>query len=450
MANRVDREKRDQRLRALGMNGRLPTALTERVVDAVRTHPTGERFMLADGKVPGLALAVYPDGAASYVLQVRTQAGVARRCGLGSAASVTLEAARDEAERLRAVVKAGGDPTAERRAARLEAQSAQKSTVRAYLEDVYEPKKLKQRKGKNGAIAKAHILATWEPLLDLQLAAVTRDAIEKVLADRKAATKPDGSRKIKDGTLLRDWNPLRAMLADAVDRGYLAGMPVTRRPEPIRGMQDEPRIRWLGENDTDEDLAKGTGERGRFFKALDAFESDEPGGGDFLRCAVRLAVNTGMRRGELVRLRDEMIKRSPDRLELPGAICKSGKAGKVFLNPDALAAVTRWLEVRKTLKLQSIRGELFPGEGKPEDAAERWEDRITQREFPRLCEEAGVSGLTFHSLRHTFAALLVKAGVPLIEVRSACRHASIVTTEKHYAHLAPTAVQKSVQSLRVL
>src|SRR5438132_258418 len=118
MANRVDREKRDQRLRRLGLNGRLPSALTERVIEAVRTHPTGERFMLADGKVPGLALAVYPDGAASYVLQVRTRAGVARRCGLGSASRVTLQAARDEAERLRALVKAGGDPVEQKRAAR--------------------------------------------------------------------------------------------------------------------------------------------------------------------------------------------------------------------------------------------------------------------------------------------------------------------------------------------
>src|SRR5205807_406040 len=125
-----------------------------------------------------------------------------------------------------------------------------------------------------------------------------------------------------------------------------------------------------------------------------------------------------------------------------------------FLNVDALAAIERWREVRKSLKVQSIRGELFPGGGKPEDTpelvAERWEDRVTAREFPELCEQAGVTGLTFHSLRHTFAALLVKAGVPLIEVRDACGHASIVTTEKFYAHLAPSAVQRSVQALRVV
>lgn len=450
MSNRVDRAKWEERLRALGLNGKLPAGLTERVVEAAQKRPTGERYMLADGKVPGLALAVYPDGAASYVLQVRTRAGIARRCGLGSAASVALDAARAEATRLRAVVVAGGDPVEQKRTARIEAQSAQRSTVRAYLEDVYEPHNLRHRKNRNGAIAKAHILASWAPLLDVPLAAVTREAIEKVLADRKAATRSDGSRKVKDGTLLRDWNPFRAMLADAVDRGYLAALPVVRRPKPIRGLRDEPRVRWLGENDTEEEVARTEGERVRFFRALDAFQSDEPGGGAFMRCAVRLALNTGIRRGELVRLRDDMVKRGPDRLELPAAITKSNKARKVYLNAAALEALKAWREVRSTLKVQGIGGQLFPGDGKPEEVAERWEDRITQREFPRLCAEAQITGLTFHGLRHTHAALLVKAGVPLIEVRDALGHASIVTTERHYAHLAPSAVQRSVQALRVV
>jgi hypothetical protein len=65
--------------------------------------------------------------------------------------------------------------------------------------------------------------------------------------------------------------------------------------------------------------------------ALDAFESDEPGGGDFLRCAVRLG---GQYRDAL------------------------GRAG-----PHALAAVTRWLELRKTLKVENINGAPFPGRG---------------------------------------------------------------------------------------
>jgi len=394
---KIDVAKREARLRTLGLSGKLPEALTERVLEAVRTHPLDERYTLSDGEVRGLVLQVAANGTASFVLHYRTRDGIQHTTGIPSG---SLKDVRAYALAELAKVRAGGDPVGEKREARGAAVRAKSGTVRAYLEGPYWLEKLKHRKGRNGAIAKTHMLAAWKDVLDVQLGALTRDAIEKVLGDRKSATKKDGTRKTKDGTLLRHWNPLRAMLDHAVRRGYLAAMPTTGRPEPLRGLHDEPRVRWLGENDSDEEIAKGEGERARFFKALDKFESDEPGGGDFLRCTARIAINTGMRRGELLRLRDDMIKRNPDRLELTAAITKSNKARKVFLNPDALAALKRWLEVRKTLKVQSIRGELFPGEGEPEKVAERWEDRITQREFPRLCEQAGVTGLVFHHLRH--------------------------------------------------
>src|SRR2546422_5034690 len=392
---RVNETNWTGRLQALGLRGKLPEQLTEAVLEAIRTRPQGERYLLADGQVPGLALMVGATGAATWWLQYRNAAGQRRMHKVCPAGAASLRDARALARKLLVAVASGADPAAEKRQARRE--SAKGKTVRQYLEDVYEPKKLSQRKARNGAIAKAHILSSWAPLLDVQLGELTRDTIEKVLADRKAGKRKDGSRKTKDGTLLRDWSAFRAMLADAVDRNYLAAMPLARRPEPLRGLHDEPRVRWLGENDTEEEIAKGEGERARFFKALKAFESDEPGGGDFLRCVVRLALNTGMRRGEIVRLRDAMVKLNDGRIDLPGAICKSGKARPVHLNPDAIAAIKAWKEVRKTLPLPAnVIGEMFPGGGNPEDTpelvAERWEDRITQREFPELCKKAGITG----------------------------------------------------------
>src|SRR5439155_22368866 len=142
-------------------------------------------------------------------------------------------------------------------------------------DDVYDPKVLQHAKG--GAATKARILAkkggTWKPLLDMPLATITRDVIETALSDRKAAGR-------KAGTLLRDWSAFRAMLADAVDRGHLAAIPMARRPEPIRKLQGDKRVRYLGQYDTDEDRVTNNGEAHRFEKALAAFQSDEPGGGD--------------------------------------------------------------------------------------------------------------------------------------------------------------------------
>src|SRR5437879_6057240 len=114
MATRVDAGEWKRKLRDLGGKGNLDGCrLTQRMVDDVqRRQDDGGRCSITDGKVPGLVLDVQPSGAAAFVLQFRTRAGVARRIGLGAASEVTREAARTEAERLRAIVKDGGDPVA--------------------------------------------------------------------------------------------------------------------------------------------------------------------------------------------------------------------------------------------------------------------------------------------------------------------------------------------------
>ncbi len=238
------------------------------------------------------------------------------------------------------------------------------------------------------------------------------------------------------GTLLRDWSSFRAMLADAVDRGHLAAIPMARRPEPIRKGKGNQRVRWLGQFDKDEELAHGAGELKRFTKALEVFTSNERGGGDFLRLAARLALATGMRRGEIVRLADAMINPRERTITLPASITKSDKGRVVYLNDAALAALKGWT-------LRGTKGELCPGD------AENWEDRITQREWPELCTTAALEDLHFHDLRHDFAVRMLRSGATLEQVRDALGHASITQTEK-YAHVVPSDVRKAVLALRAV
>jgi len=302
---RVDETKRIERLRAIGVRGKLPDVLTETVLEAVRTRPQGESYTLADGRVPGLALEVGAAGAATWWLWYRTTSGQRRHLKLGAVGAVTVELARELAMEALVAVGRGEDPAQARKEARSAAQ-----TVEGYLVDVYAPKVLQHAKG--GVRTKARILAAWKPLLGAAIAQLTRDAIEKVLATRKGAGKAAG-------TLIRDWGAFRAMLADAVDRGHLAAIPMARRPEPIRKLQGNKRVRYLGQRDTDEERAAGKGEEVRFGKALAAFASPGTGGGDFLRFAAGLALATGMRRGEIVRLTEKMIDKRGRRIDLPAA-----------------------------------------------------------------------------------------------------------------------------------
>lgn len=58
------------------------------------------------------------------------------------------------------------------------------------------------------------------------------------------------------------------------------------------------------------------------------------------------------------------------------------------------------------------------------------------RPWDRLTADAGLSWVTPHTLRHTFASQAVMAGVPIYTVSHWLGHASLQTTQI-YAHLSP-------------
>lgn len=55
-----------------------------------------------------------------------------------------------------------------------------------------------------------------------------------------------------------------------------------------------------------------------------------------------------------------------------------------------------------------------------------------------------------HTLRHTYASHLVQAGVPIYTVSKLLGHASVKTTERHYAHLAQSHLDDAATKLPVL
>ena len=53
--------------------------------------------------------------------------------------------------------------------------------------------------------------------------------------------------------------------------------------------------------------------------------------------------------------------------------------------------------------------------------------------FVAACRRAGIAGLRFHDLRHTFGSRLVEKGADIETVRSLLGHASIAVTQR-YVH----------------
>lgn len=59
------------------------------------------------------------------------------------------------------------------------------------------------------------------------------------------------------------------------------------------------------------------------------------------------------------------------------------------------------------------------------------------RDFNRLVKRAGVKPIRIHDLRHTFATLAIRAGVPIKVVSESLGHADISTTLRTYTHVVP-------------
>jgi integrase len=411
--------------------------LTERIIQAARANPTGTRYRLADGVVPGMYLLVtkgqplppepgatpgerWRDADASFWLTYRVGRGreaPRRNEKIGTAGIMSLDEARRAAKALLVAAGAGTDPQEERRAKRAASQ-----TLRSYLDAAYQPQVLAHRKRPRIAHHFQNVIEkTWTGLLDKPMKAITRGDIEGVLTARLAAGK-------KNSTVRLDWCYLRALLRHAHRSEAIDKLPLLGQPEPLKRALPAKRVRWLGGNEADPT------ERERFWTALAGWESPKEWGGDFLRTVVKIAFATGMRRNEILGLTAEMISLRDRRIMLPEGYTKNGKGRPVPLNDDALRAITEW-------KHRGIDGRLFPG------AMATLEGRVSGWEFPQLVRQAGIQNFHFHDIRHSVASYLVSSGVALPVVKDVLGHSSIAMTER-YAHLAPQHVANALYSLR--
>jgi integrase len=145
---------------------------------------------------------------------------------------------------------------------------------------------------------------------------------------------------------------------------------------------------------------------------------------------VKIAIHTGMRRGEIFSLKWEQIRNGLIYL----TETKSGKARQIPINNRA-ALVFRDLRQRNQLKSPYV----FCGtDGK------RLLGHL--RSFKTACGKVGLEDFRFHDLRHTFASQLVMRGASLKAVQELLGHADLKMTMR-YAHLSHEHLKDSVNLL---
>jgi integrase len=151
---------------------------------------------------------------------------------------------------------------------------------------------------------------------------------------------------------------------------------------------------------------------------------------DYLEPLILLAMNTGMRKGELLNLQWSQVNLENEFLTVIASNSKSGHSRHIPLNKEAQSTLVKWKVDTNEL------GYVFKGSGdKPlKDIKKSWGN---------LLIKADISEFRFHDLRHHFASKLVMAGVDLNTVRELMGHSDLKMTLR-YAHLAPEHKAKAV------
>lgn len=152
------------------------------------------------------------------------------------------------------------------------------------------------------------------------------------------------------------------------------------------------------------------------------------------RAIISLFVFCGLRRAELVGLEvDDVDLRSRWVRARKG---KGGKGRSVPLLPEAAEAVADWLELRPEVDHDA----LFVG-----IHGQRLKVGGVAKVFRAAADRAGVDreGVTLHTLRHTFASLLLQEGCDLIAIQELLGHADLSSTAI-YLHMDASHLQGAV------
>ncbi|MFC1699909.1 tyrosine-type recombinase/integrase, partial [Candidatus Omnitrophota bacterium] len=225
---------------------------------------------------------------------------------------------------------------------------------------------------------------------------ITQLSVEKFKVER--------AKEVKPATVNRALARLKSIFNKAIDWGKFKGI------NPVKGVkffkEDNKRLRYLEKEEIAKLLKNCRGH---------------------LKPIVILALNTGMRKGEILNLKWQDIDfrrgiihlymtKNDEKREIPMNEAVKTALLKVRKNPDSSYVFNRYnnkpfLNVRKS--------------------------------FWTALEKSGIINFRFHDLRHTFASHLVMSGVDLNTARELMGHKSLEMTLR-YSHLSPDHKKRAV------
>jgi integrase len=235
---------------------------------------------------------------------------------------------------------------------------------------------------------------------DIQIGRIGKAIVREYRAERHAL------KQVSEATVNRDFGVLRHLLYWAVDEGLLAANPLARM-SLVRERRIPRKVMSVAEEAS----------------LLDAAARH-------LRNLIIAAVDTGMRRGELLAERWEHIDFDRELLFVTRSKTAGGEGREIPL--------TRRLHDLLTANRQST-GLVFTLNGKPlRNIKTAWKSAIRR---------AGIRYVRFHDLRHCFNSRLLEAGV-MQEVRKALMgHSSGEDVHSIYTHVELPMKREAIRKL---
>lgn len=397
--------------------------------------PREKPYEVRDEQLKGFLVRVQPTGQKTFYFAYKPKSGRKNRYRIGSAASLTAQQARDIAIQLTAEVAQGGDPQQQKKESKEAAKKQAAATLEGFIEHRYRDWVLANRK--TGEATLKRLESNFAFLYPRPMVEITTWLVEKWrLVERKKGKATT--------TINRDVVVLKAVLAKAlewhlIDVNPLAGVrPLkTDSKGKVRYLSqaEEQKLRKaLTERDAEMKAKRASANKWREARGYELYPNTEAHEyADHLTPMVILALNTGMRRGELFSLQWDNVDLVGRVLTIEGGYAKSGLTRHIQLNEEAVVVLEQWQE-------QSAKeGLVFPSK----DGGTLGSVRTS---WGKLLKKAGISNFRFHDLRHTFASKLVMAGVDLNTVRDLMGHSDIAMTLR-YAHLAPEHKAEAVAKL---
>ena len=386
------------------------TRLTKRTIDGLKPDRRRDVF-LWDGNLRGFGVRMKPSGTKTFIIQYRNVEGRTRRCVIGQYGVLTVEQARDLAQKKLAAVIDGADPSAERHAIR------QGLTVTALCDWYLTEAEAGRLIGRNRRPIKASSLSGDRSRIELHIKPLIGNRVvsQLKLADIErlqgdiAAGRTARSRKTGRGgqtaggigVAARAISTLRSLFNHARRLGLIEVSPATG----VRIMASRKLKRHLG-----------AGEIRHLGKVMTQMEreGEHPTG----LAAIRVMLLTGFRRMEVLAMRKEWVQPEDNLVRFPDT--KSGPQMRVAGD----AAMT-------CLEEQAMRSHspfVFPAD---------WGDGHfigVVRVLDRVCARAGLEDVTPHTLRHSFASLAATQGFSELTISGLLGHAPRGVTQR-YVHL---------------